>query len=160
LGKLIAKHINAAQVELEKYFKLVVFNYLFSNGDAHLKNFSLIESPSGDFIMSPAYDLVCTRVHVNDADMALKGGLSDHAFDHPSFSALGFYGYDDFLDFGLALDLKEIRVRKILEGMRTEHAGVHALIGHSYLDAETKVQYVGYYKDRLTRLNTSVSKRI
>ncbi|MBL7933040.1 MAG: HipA domain-containing protein, partial [Bacteroidia bacterium] len=70
LGQLIAKYISAAEVELEKYFKLIVFNYLFSNGDAHLKNFSLIESPDGDYILSPAYDLVCTRIHVEDSDMA------------------------------------------------------------------------------------------
>jgi serine/threonine-protein kinase HipA len=160
LGRLIKKHINAAEVELEKYFKLVVFNYLFSNGDAHLKNFSLIESLNGDMIMSPAYDLVCTRIHVNDAAMALKDGLSEDSLQHPSFSALGFYAYDDFLDFGIQLELNENRVRKILEHMRTENQEVYTLISHSYLDAETKEQYRKFYKENLARLNNSFSGRI
>ncbi len=160
LGKLIAKHINAAEVELEKYFKLLIFNYLFSNGDAHLKNFSLIESPNGDMIMSPAYDLLCTRIHVNDADMALKNGLSEESFDHPSFSVLGYYAYDDFMDFGLALRLKEPRIRKILELMRTEQQAVYTMIIHSYLDNETKEQYKKLYSEKLSRLNTSIKKRI
>lgn len=160
LGQLIARHISAAEVELEKYFKLILFNYLFSNGDAHLKNFSLIESPDGDFIMSSAYDLVCTRIHVNDADMALKGGLSDESFNHPSYSTLGYYAYDDFLDFALALGLKEIRVRKILDFMRIEHPTVHSLISRSFLDESTREEYHQLFKEKLSRLNTSLEKRL
>ncbi|MDP2387972.1 MAG: HipA domain-containing protein [Bacteroidota bacterium] len=160
LGKLIAKHINAAEVELEKYYKLVLFNYLFSNGDAHLKNFSLIESTDGDFIMSPAYDLVCTRIHVNDSFMALKEGLTEDSFEHPSFSALGYFAYDDFFDFGLRLDLKEIRIKKIIDQLRTENNTVYNLVAHSFLDNETKQKYAELYKEKLVRLNISFSKRI
>jgi serine/threonine-protein kinase HipA len=160
LGKLIAKHINAAEVELEKYYKLVLFNYLFSNGDAHLKNFSLIESSDGDLIMSPAYDLVCTRIHVNDSYMALKDGLTEDSLNHPSFSVLGYFGYDDFFDFGLQLGLKDSRISKIIDQMRTENNNVYVLIAHSYLDNETKLEYTTLYKDKLVRLNTSFEKRI
>ena len=160
LGRLIARHISAAEVELEKYFKLVVFNYLFSNGDAHLKNFSLIETPDGDYILSPAYDLVCTRIHVEDSDMALKGGLSDDSFKPPSFSALGYYAYDDFLLFGLALGLKDARIKKILDLMRADQPAVDTLIAHSYLNAETKDQYATLYKSKLLRLNTSIAKTV
>ena len=46
----------------------VVFNFLFSNGDAHLKNFSIIETPLGDFKLSPAYDLLNSRIHIEDKD--------------------------------------------------------------------------------------------
>lgn len=160
LGRLISQHVAAAEVELEKFYKLVVFNYLFSNGDAHLKNFSLIESPNGDYILSPAYDLLCTRLHVDDGYMALKGGLSDEAFNHPSFSALGHYAYDDFFDFGLALGLKEFRLKKILQRLTTENELVHVLINHSYLDSESKERYRALYKDQLLRLNYSLSKKI
>ena len=160
LGQLITKYVSAKEVELEKYFKLVLFNYVFSNGDAHLKNFSLIESPHGDLIMSPAYDLICTRIHVNDAHLALKGGLSEQGFEHPSFSALGFYGYDDFYDFGLQLGLKESRLIKIIDLMRTENQNTHTLIAHSFLDVETKEQYTALYLEQLKRLNTSFSKKI
>lgn len=160
LGKLIEKHINATEVEMEKYFKLVVFNYLFSNGDAHLKNFSIIESPNGDMVMSPAYDLLCTRIHVNDPDMAFARGLSDESFDHPSFSALGFYAYDDFVDFGLQLNLKQTRIAGIMELMRSPQPLVSQLTSHSFLDKDTKEVYLKLFKDKLSRLNISLSKRI
>lgn len=35
------KYVSAYLIEIEKYFRVIVLNYLFSNGDAHLKNFSL-----------------------------------------------------------------------------------------------------------------------
>ncbi len=160
LGQLIARFTSAPEVELEKFFKLVGFNYLFSNGDAHLKNFSLIESPHGDMILSPAYDLVNTRIHVDDPPLALTGGLSPDAFDHRSFSALGFYAYDDLLDFGLELGLKETRVKKILDLLRTEHKAVHELIDHSFLENETKKEYRSLYRENLKRLNISILKNL
>ena len=58
VGMLIQKFVPAWRVEIEKYFSLVVFNFLFSNGDAHIKNFSLLESSKGDYLLSPAYDLI------------------------------------------------------------------------------------------------------
>lgn len=71
-GLLFQKYVAAWRIEIEKYFVLVVFNYAFSNGDAHLKNFSLLENKPGDYLMSPAYDLVNTRLHFDDTDFALS----------------------------------------------------------------------------------------
>ena len=48
IGILIKKFVAAAVPALEKFFQLVIFNYVFSNGDAHLKNFSLIRDDSGE----------------------------------------------------------------------------------------------------------------
>lgn len=45
VANLLRQHVAAWQVEMSRFFTLVVFNYLFSNGDAHLKNFSLQETP-------------------------------------------------------------------------------------------------------------------
>ncbi len=50
-------------------------NYLISDGDAHFKNFSLIEIPLGDFKLSPAYDLLNSRIHIEDKDFALNDEL-------------------------------------------------------------------------------------
>ncbi len=75
IGLLIRRYVPAWRVEIEKLFSLVVFNYLFSNGDAHLKNFSLLESSKGDYLLSPAYDLLNTRLHIDDTDFALQKGL-------------------------------------------------------------------------------------
>jgi serine/threonine-protein kinase HipA len=75
LFELMREYLPSYKVESLKLFKLVLFNYLFSNGDAHLKNFSIIETPLGDFKLSPAYDLLNSRIHIDDKDFALDEGL-------------------------------------------------------------------------------------
>lgn len=75
LAELIQRYIPAWRIEIEKYFKVVLFNFLFSNGDAHLKNFSVLETSRGDFRLAPAYDLLNTHLHVDDSDFALSRGL-------------------------------------------------------------------------------------
>lgn len=62
-------------VNMERFFTLVVFNYIFANGDAHLKNFSLILDGQ-DYSLAPAYDLLNTSLHVDGDDFGLDGGLS------------------------------------------------------------------------------------
>lgn len=86
---LIQKYVPAWRVEVEKFFSLVVFNYLFSNGDAHLKNFSLLESTNGDYLLSPAYDLINTKLHVDDTDFALEKGLFADEFQSGQFKKPG-----------------------------------------------------------------------
>ncbi|OYY21767.1 MAG: hypothetical protein B7Y69_08460, partial [Sphingobacteriia bacterium 35-40-8] len=72
MGQLIKKYVAAAMPALETFFNLVVFNYIFSNSDAHLKNFSLMRLDSGEYTLTPAYDLMCTQIHtVNESDTAL-----------------------------------------------------------------------------------------
>lgn len=39
------------------------------------KNFSLLETPMGDYRLSPAYDLLDSRIHAEDRDFALDDGL-------------------------------------------------------------------------------------
>ena len=42
----------------------IVFSYVVGNSDMHLKNFSLIETEegSGEYILSPAYDLLSVNL--------------------------------------------------------------------------------------------------
>ena len=55
-AELIWKNTSAPSIEVLKFFRIVVFNYLILNDDAHLKNFSLINRGDGEYHLSPAYD--------------------------------------------------------------------------------------------------------
>ena len=84
MGELIRRYVPAWRIEMERFFRLVLFNYLFSNGDAHLKNFSVLETPQGDVTLSPAYDLLNTSLHIQDSDFALVRRLVSgriHAYE-------------------------------------------------------------------------------
>jgi serine/threonine-protein kinase HipA len=161
LAENLKKNVPAAVSELEKLFKLILFNYLFSNGDAHLKNFSLLEMPEGDYALSPAYDLLNTHLHVDDSYMALEEGLFKGDFETGSYSANGYYAYDDFYEFGLKIGLNESRMIKTLDEFRLEYLPeVESMVSRSYLSQELKKTYFEMYKERLKMLNYSYNKRI
>jgi len=161
MAELLKKYVPAAILELEKFYKIIVFNFLFSNGDAHLKNFSLIETPQGDYVLSPAYDLLNTRLHVEDTSMALSDGLFANDFETESFKVNGYYAYDDFYTFGLTIGLKENRLTKILNDFRLEHqVEVKNMISRSFLSEGLKERYYNSYLDRLKLLNYSLTQKI
>ncbi len=161
IAKLMKRYLPAYAVEIEKYFERVVFNYLFSNGDAHLKNFSLSQTPSGDYVLSPAYDMINTRIHISsDSFFALSDGLFSGEYDTESFKVLGFFAYDDFYEFGMKIGMLEIRVRKVLDKYRTKSGDALDLIQRSFLSANVKELFQSHYVDRIKMLNNSYRKRI
>ena len=161
LAENLKKYTPAAVFELEKLFKLILFNYLFSNGDAHLKNFSLLETPEGDYALSPAYDLLNTHLHVDDSFVALEEGLFKDNYETDSYTANGYYAYDDFYEFGLRIGLRENRMIKILDEFRLKYIQeVESMVSRSYLSEELKEAYLTMYKDRLKLINYSFNKLI
>ncbi len=151
----------AYAVENEKFFERIVFNYLFSNGDAHLKNFSLQQTASGDYLLSPAYDLIDTTIHIpTDSFFALTDGLFSDNHYTESFKVLGYYAYDDFLDFGLRIGMLENRIKNVLDKYRSLNQKVLLLIQHSFLTEPVKQLYLKHYMDRLKMLNNSFSQII
>lgn len=61
--------------EQTKLWKRICFNYLIGNNDAHIKNYSLIYSENLKGIsLSPAYDIVSTRVYNMTEEMSFYIG--------------------------------------------------------------------------------------
>jgi serine/threonine-protein kinase HipA len=136
IGTLIKQYIPTYKVEVEKFFRLVLFNYILSNGDAHVKNFSVIQSDSGDYILTPAYDLLCTRIHTpSENDMALM--LFKDRFSE-AYEAIGFYTGYDFKLFGKKLGILEGRVIKIMNEVISNAEMLSEIIDRSFLKDEVK----------------------
>ena len=148
LGLLIQKFVPAWKVEIEKYFSLVIFNFLFSNGDAHLKNFSLLENPQGDFILSPAYDLINSRMHVDDSDFAFSKGLFADNFKSATYKKKNHPSKDDFAELGKRIGMAENRIEKIMQPFLEKSRLVEKLIQHSFLDNSNKRGYLMQYNSR------------
>lgn len=161
MAEVLKSFVPAAIPQLERLFKLILFNYLFSNGDAHLKNFSLLETEQGDYALSPAYDLLNTQLHVEDSYLALEDGLFKNDYETENFTANGYYAYDDFFEFGIKIGLQKKRMVKILDEFRLEHhPEVESMVSRSYLSQELKEAYFEMYKNRLKMINYSYNKRI
>lgn len=158
IGELIRRHVAAYPVDLERYFKLVVFNYLVNNGDAHVKNFSLIRNEqTGEYNLTPAYDLLNTRLHLPDESRTALELFKDN-FETESYKANAYYAYDDFVEFAKRLGLVEIRYRRILEQFIGGREAVFSLIERSLLPEESKELYKGHVKDRGQALSYSFSR--
>lgn len=152
LGKLIQQYVPAWRIEIEKYFAMVVFNYLFSNGDAHLKNFAVLESKNGDHLLSPAYDLINTRIHVDDTNFALSGGLLDPENRSPNYLRTGNPENIDFMNFGKIIGVKESRIDNLLTPFLKPNDQVKVLVNNSFLSEPSKRGYLLHYKTRRNQL--------
>jgi serine/threonine-protein kinase HipA len=151
IGHLIQKYVSAAPPALENYFRLVLFNYLFSNGDAHLKNFSLYDTEMGDYILTPAYDLMSTVIHMpNEPDTALD--LYTNSLSSNFYGTYGYYGQSDFRVLAEKIGILPIRTNRVFEQMLGSKTEVLDLIQDSFLSNEVKIIYSNAYLDKLGRL--------
>ncbi len=156
IAELIQRYVGAWKIEMEKYYRLVIFNFLFSNGDAHLKNFSLLETINGDYVLSPAYDLLDTRIHVSEeSPFALDNDLFKEWYwsDCRIQNTDNYPCKEDFIEFGKAIQISERRVIKLLTPFLEEQTEVMSLIDRSFLDQETKSLYRRHYQERLEIIN-------
>lgn len=152
LFAILEQYTTTYAIQGLRLYQLILFNYLTANGDAHLKNFSLLQSSEGDFRLAPAYDLMCTRLHLpNDTDFALKDGLFSDDYATESFQANGFYAYDDFYKLGLKVGIPEKVIARTLADFSSEKKEAQALdlIERSYLSSELKEKYRTLFQDRV-----------
>jgi serine/threonine-protein kinase HipA len=145
LFQLMQTHLPAYKLEAPKLFKVLAFNYIFSNGDAHFKNFSLLETPMGDYRLSPAYDLLNSRIHIEDKDFALDDGLL------PGNLAQGKIGQQFFI-LAEQAGLGEKKAKDIINLLSSGSEKVEKLISASFLDDSTKRNYWQAYLTRLKQM--------
>ena len=149
LFELMRKYFPAYKPEAAKLFKLLVFNYLFSNGDAHFKNFSILETPLGDSRLSPAYDLLNSRMHIDDKDFALDDGLVPRNMPKGKVP-------EQFLLLAGQAGLNKKQVDTIFEKMLSNSAMVAELIEASYLSERSKRSYFQAYQTRCKKFAAQV----
>jgi len=146
--KLIRQYTAAAPAVLMEFFRLMIYNYLIANGDAHLKNFSLIETTQGDHILSPAYDLICTRLHIDDNHLALHDGLYDGDYDEQTYYDVGMYTGTSFLVFAQKAEIPERVARLIIDQILKKVPEAIELVQRSFLSPDAKEKYIGILGQR------------
>lgn len=145
LFELMQKHLLIYNLEAPKLLKILLFNYLFSNGDAHFKNFSLLETAQGDYRLSPAYDLLNSRIHIEDKDFALDDGLLPKNLSQGKISK-------QFTVLSELAGISEKNFKSILNLMISKSEMVEKLIAASFLNDTTKKNYWQSYQSRLKQL--------
>ncbi len=130
---------------------LVVFNYIFSNSDAHLKNFSMIRNDSGEYRLAPAYDLLSSIIHTPmESDTAL--GLYKDDIDSPFYSTYGYYGRENFLELATRLGILPQRAERVLNAFREKEQAIYVMIDHSFLSEEVNILYKKNVTEKIKRI--------
>lgn len=145
LFELMKKYLTTYKLEAPKLLKTLVFNYLFSNGDAHFKNFSILETLFGDYTLSPAYDLLNSRIHINDKDFALEDGLLPKSINQGKIGV-------QFAKLAEKAEIGEKNFRALMALMISKSDLVEKMVMSSFLDNSTKRNYFQSYQARLKQL--------
>lgn len=148
ISMAIDKFVATSRIAQEDFLRRVIFNFLISNGDAHLKNFSLTRRGK-EMRLSPSYDLLNTRIHVNDGEMALdllKGGEFTNAYDN-----LGFYSYADLEEFSKRQGVSKRRFDKIIDEIVSYTPSVEKMVELSFLSTNMKELYMSMYRNNLDK---------
>ena len=114
-----------------------------------MKNFSLYRSEQGDYVLTPAYDLLNTSVHFPGEPTAT--GLDFFADGHftAAYETLGFYSSTDFIELGRAFGVAEDEVRGQLAMFAERRVAVEKMLDESALSNEAKTRYLFRFHDRL-----------
>jgi serine/threonine-protein kinase HipA len=145
LFQLMQAHLSAYRIEAPKLLKVLVFNYLFSNGDAHFKNFSLLETPMGDYRLSPAYDLLNSHIHIEDKDFALDDGLLPRKLAQGKIRV-------QFARLAENAEISEKIFSDLMTMMLSKSERVEKMVNASFLNESTKRNYWQSYQGRLKQL--------
>lgn len=153
LGILIKQYSSEPQKDSLIFVRLLLFNFLFSNGDAHLRNFSLIEKSPNHYRLSPAYDLLNTRIHVADTNFALRKGLFENKDAQSAiFRQTGQPTKNDFILFAEQMGISKDIVLNDLALFFEKQNQVKTLVNRSFLSESSKNAYLIHYNTKVNQL--------
>lgn len=142
VGKALDSYSNNPLLDKLFYFELTLFSFLTGNNDMHLKNFSMIESPSG-WILSPAYDLLNVAILIPDdpEELALTLGGKKKKLKREHFE-----------QFGKGLELTDRQIQRAFKRMLKNKPTAIDWIHKSFLSNEMKTAYVDVLEARYNQL--------
>ena len=151
IADAIRKFIPAWMPQMEQFFKMVVFNYLFGNEDAHMKNFSLVNR-GGEYFLAPAYDLINTCVHIQSgSDLGLLDGLSPDIVKSDVYESTGHPCRLDFERFAERIGLPKKRADMVLDMFMVIPQETYMHINRSFLNDKMKRSYKRIIEERKER---------
>jgi len=143
IAQAVRQHCTFAPLELQRLFELVTFNFAIGNGDAHRKNFSLLTGTDGTIALSPAYDLVSSRLAIPTENDELALTLNGK---RNRLSRADFLAFAEHLS--IAPEYAERQIAKLV------HLGstMAEMIDTSGLSSDLRRRFSAIVTDRLDRL--------
>lgn len=142
VGKAVGLYASNTLLDKLILFEITIFSFLTGNNDMHLKNFSLIETPSG-WKLSPAYDLL----NVSIANPEDKEELA--------LSLLGKksrFKKADFFDYGKSLALTDKQIEGVFKRFQKFKKKGVQWVKNSFLSKEMQEKYLDLMEERYERI--------
>ncbi len=138
VGKALSEYSDNPLLDKVFFFELTLFSFLTGNNDMHLKNFSMIESPSG-WVLSPAYDLLNVAI-VNPDDeeelaLTLQGKKKKLKREH-------------FEQLGKDLELTSKQLEGVFKRFQKNKPKALKLVDQSFLSNKMKGEYTLLLENR------------
>ena len=134
LAETVKKYSSAPMLDVQRFWELVLFSWMTGNSDMHCKNFSLIDTGNGEYVLSPAYDLLAVLLadpaDTEEMAMSFSVGGKKSGFDRNTFMTA-------FVESGISV----ARSEKMIEQMKTYLPKWKGLISQSFLPEKMKVDY-------------------
>lgn len=144
LADTIKRYSAAPMLDVQRFWKVVLFSWLTGNSDMHCKNFSLIDTGNGEYTLSPAYDLLpVLLVDPSDTEemaMTFRVGGNKSGFDGNTF-------IEAMRESGISEDI----ARSLIQKMVAHLPMWKQLISESFLPEEMKRRYVKLLEERVGR---------
>ncbi len=142
-GKVILRYSSNPGFDALRFFEVNLFCFLTGNADMHLKNFSLLRKADGEIGLSPAYDLLATRLLLpqdrEETALTLNGKKSNL---RPK----------DFKILGKALQLSDRQMENTLKRLRSRLDQATLLIDQSFCSSGLRESYHALIRERCAKL--------
>lgn len=149
-AEIIHRYVKAALIDIHRFFRIILFNFVTLNDDAHLKNFSLIER-NGEYRLSPAYDLINTSLQLREPRIfALDKGLFKEGMASTDTRTIC---RSDFEEFGKRIGLPAKVIKQEIDLFTAEQPLVKELLSRSFLSPALQNQYWMAFDYRRKMLN-------
>lgn len=139
IGRKLKEISTAPGYDVQLFFERVIFNFIIGNGDAHLKNYSISYKDKETIRLTPAYDIVCTKLIISEEeDSALTINGKRNKLRKDDFDKLADY-------LNIPIKIRYSKFEKCLGLME-------GIIKQSKIKIELQEEFFAIIKERLSRL--------
>ena len=145
LAETIKKYSSVPMLDVQRFWEVVLFSWITGNSDMHCKNFSLLDSGNGEYVLSPAYDLLAVLLadpqDTEEMAMSFTVGGEKTGFNRDTFMTA-------FTQSGISAAV----ANKMIERMKTFLPKWRTLIAQSFLPEKMKENYLILLSKRIELL--------
>lgn len=143
IGKTINQFSNYAMFDLIRFYELTLFCFITGNTDMHLKNFSLLTTTNEEIILSPAYDLLSTKLLIPDdmEEIALTLNGKKNKIK-----------LNDFKIFATRMGLNNTSIENVHKKFIKNSNTLLSFVDESFLTESIKNNYKNLLKDKYKQL--------